>query len=207
MPGGGRAGHRHRALRDRARPPAIRRREPRPGLLRGGADRRLPGRADRAVHQGRPRRGGVHAPRSGHPVLVQAELRQPRHRVPQPLLRGGDGRGPGRLGGPVDGRQVRDALAGGGPAGRPAAAQPARGAAHHGALRDAARAARRDRVRDFRVRRHGAAGRPDARGAGRAVHHGRRLAAGAVARSGRRRGEGRGRGTPPRRLRAVERPL
>ena len=61
--------------------------------------------------------------------------------------------------GPVDGRQVRDALAGGGPAGRPAAAQPARGAAHHGALRDADRAARRDRVGDFRVRRHGAAGR------------------------------------------------
>ncbi len=75
------------AVRDRTRPAAVRRRQPGPDLLRGGPHRRVPRRPDRPVHQGRPGRGGLHAARPGHPVLVQAELRQHRHRVPQPVLR------------------------------------------------------------------------------------------------------------------------
>ena len=49
--------------------------------------------------------------------------------------------------------------------------------------------------------------RADARAGGDARPSARRLAAGAIARSGRRRGKDRGRGTPPRRLRPVRRPL
>ena len=63
-----------------------------------------------------------------------------------------------------------------------------------------------DRVGDLRVRRPVAGARADARAEAGAVHHRGELAAGAVGRSGRRRGEGRGRGTPPGRLRPVRRP-
>ncbi len=61
--------------------------EPRPHLLRGGAQLRVPRRPDRPGRQGRPGRGGCHAGRPGRDVLVPPQFREHRHRVPQSVLR------------------------------------------------------------------------------------------------------------------------
>ena len=82
-------GHRprRRALHNRARAGPVRRRDSRPRLLRRSPERGVPRRPDHPGHQGRPRRRRQHAQRPRRALLVQAQLRQRRQRVPQPVLR------------------------------------------------------------------------------------------------------------------------
>ncbi len=76
-------------MRRAARPVPVRRREPRPDLLRRGPGRGVPRRADRPGRAGRQGHRGGDAHRPGGDVLVPAERGQHRDRVPQPVLRRG----------------------------------------------------------------------------------------------------------------------
>ena len=164
VPGRRRARRRcRRPVRGGAGPGAVRRREPGPHLLRGGPHLRVSRRTDHPGHQGRPGRGDQHARRSRGHVLVPAELRERRHRVPQPVLRRRNRGGPGAVAQVVARGPMRPALALVRPPGRQAAPQPARRPAEDDQVRGPAEQARRGPGRALPLHRHHGAGGRDPR--------------------------------------------